>query len=68
MNNELKIADLKTDKKQVETDISEFIKKKLDAFTEKYGIEVELNMEMYIIRGTGSYYVIDTRLLFNNHF
>lgn len=66
MNNELKIYDLKTDKKQVETDISKFIEKKLDEFTNKYGIEVDLDMELRIIRGNGSFYVIDTRLLFDN--
>lgn len=64
--NDPKIADLKTDKKQVESEISKFIEKKLDEFTKKYGIEVNLDMGIRIIRGNGSFYVIDTRLLFND--
>lgn len=46
MNNELKISDLKADKKRIEYEISELINRSLMDFTEKYGVDANLSIEI----------------------
>lgn len=46
MNDELKIADLKADKKRIENEISELVTDRLRYFMDKYGVEADIDVDV----------------------
>lgn len=68
MNDELKIAELKSDKKRIEYEVSKHITDSLNYFKDKYGIDADIEIDTTKSHASDGY-VFDTRvrtkLIFN---
>lgn len=68
MDDELKIADLKTDKKRIEEEVRKHITDSLNYFKDKYGIDADIEIDITKSHASDGYVFntrVRTKLIFN---